>query len=212
MLSDALIEVKRPAYRPEAACFFAERSGALTIRGMKSIAEIRLANLLALIKEAGTQHALAERAETTPIYLSQVVNRIQDHKSGRPRELGTDMARRLEQAMGKPENWMDHDHAAAAGAILNEDEVTILNAYRMLPSAVARDIREAVLRAAVNNAGKSAQPARTPTVASDVAAEAAMHVAEILPRAKSVSTAARLKDAANAPGGQPPTKRRQRAK
>jgi hypothetical protein len=210
MLSDTLIEVKRPAYADEARCFFAERSGALTIRGMKPIAEIRLTNLLALIKEAGTQNALAERAETTPIYLSQVVNRIQDHKSGRPRELGTDMARRLEKAMGKPENWMDHDHAAAGGALLNEDEVTILNAYRLLPAELARDFLKTITSTAVNNANKGG-PTST-SVVDEVVAEHAAHRARVVSEGRAASTAARKREAAAAPSVRTPKRKRHPAK
>lgn len=74
---------------------------------MPTIADIRRANLELLIAEAGSLSKLAEKAETTSVYLSQVRNGTPDIKTARPRELGTTMARRLEVACNKPVGWMD---------------------------------------------------------------------------------------------------------
>ncbi|QOR55255.1 MAG: hypothetical protein SHS37scaffold220_24 [Phage 67_12] len=79
---------------------------------MNTIGSIRRANLERLVMRAGTLEALAQSADTTSIYLSQIRNQAVDAKSGRPREMGTAMARRLERASGKPDGWMDVDHSS----------------------------------------------------------------------------------------------------
>ncbi len=79
---------------------------------MKTVAEIRRTNLDALIKDAGTMEALAQLVGSSSVYLSQIRTAAVDVKTGRPREMGTAMARRLEAATNKPSGWMDADHAS----------------------------------------------------------------------------------------------------
>ena len=79
--------------------------------GVKTISEIRLENLLTLIDEMGSAEALAEAAGTSAVYLSQVKNKSPDSKTGKPRQIGDPMARRLEAAGKKPEGWMDNVHS-----------------------------------------------------------------------------------------------------
>ena len=69
---------------------------------MNTIGEVRRAHLDQLAAELGTLEAVAELAGTTSVYLSQIRNRAVDSKNGRPREMGSAMARRLELACGKP--------------------------------------------------------------------------------------------------------------
>lgn len=78
---------------------------------VKTISEIRHENLLTLIGEMGSADALAEAAGTSPVYLSQVKNKSPDSKTGKPRQIGDPMARRLEAAANKPEGWMDNIHS-----------------------------------------------------------------------------------------------------
>lgn len=94
----------------QAPRFFCDLSGALLIRPMKPIGTIRRENLELLVREAKTLEVLATEVGSTPIYLSQIRNQAVDSKTGRPREMGTSMARRLEIARGKLEGWMDQDH------------------------------------------------------------------------------------------------------
>lgn len=85
---------------------------------MKAVSEIRLENLEALVQEAGTAESLAERADLSPVYLSQIRSRTVDRKTGKPRNLGDKAARKLEAGMGKQLGWMDAQHSpvAAPGA------------------------------------------------------------------------------------------------
>lgn len=82
---------------------------------MKSVSEIRLENLEQLVKEAGTAEALAERSGVSAVYISQIRSRAIDAKTGKPRNLGSVAARKIEHGMGKPAGWMDRDHAEMSG-------------------------------------------------------------------------------------------------
>lgn len=80
---------------------------------MKTVDEIRLENLLLLIDEKGTQEAVAEAGGTSSVYLSQIKNRTPDKKTGKLRQMGDDMARKLEEGCKKERGWMDNVHTPA---------------------------------------------------------------------------------------------------
>lgn len=75
---------------------------------MKTVSEIRLGNLDLLIAELGTQEKVAEAGGTSSVYLSQIKNRTPDKKTGKPRQMGDDMARKLEEGCLKERGWMDN--------------------------------------------------------------------------------------------------------
>lgn len=77
---------------------------------MKQITDIRLANLKTLINEAGTQEKLASMAGVSPIYLNQIIKQRVDSATGKTRNIGNSMARKLEEAMKKPMGWLDQDY------------------------------------------------------------------------------------------------------
>ena len=79
----------------------------------KTIADIYLENLETLIAEVGTAARLAELAETSASYISQVRNQRRTPGGETARSFSPDMCRRLEQAAGKPVGWMDQDHSEA---------------------------------------------------------------------------------------------------
>lgn len=81
---------------------------------MKPIGDIRRANLEVLLREFPTLDSLAAAAGSTSVYLSQIRNQTPDQKSGKPREMGSKLARRLETIAGheKPTGWMDIEHSA----------------------------------------------------------------------------------------------------
>ena len=69
---------------------------------------------------------LAAAVGSSPIYLSQIRNKALDTKTKRPRELGTRLARRLEEAMDppKPPGWMDQPHDGSE--VFNDPRTAIL--------------------------------------------------------------------------------------
>lgn len=77
---------------------------------MKTIAEIRIANLQALIEERGTQDKVSELSGVSSVYLSQLKKSSLDLRSGKPRVMGNKTARRLEIGCQKPVGWMDVEH------------------------------------------------------------------------------------------------------
>jgi hypothetical protein len=78
---------------------------------MKTNDEIRRLNMLVAMKRAGNAAKLAERAATSPAYISQIKNRAPDSKSGTPKAMGDEIARRIEVAINEPTGWMDMAHA-----------------------------------------------------------------------------------------------------
>jgi hypothetical protein len=98
---------------------------------MKSVQEIRLANLRLLLDECGSGRGAASKlAVLTGVkapYISQLRN-IRDHSGGKRRTMGDDTARKLEVGMEKPYGWMDTDHGPAQ----THDEAQLVDSYRML--------------------------------------------------------------------------------
>jgi DNA-binding transcriptional regulator YiaG len=73
--------------------------------------------------KSGTQARLAELIATAPAYLSQIKNRVADSKSGTPKAMGDELARRIESAINVPAGWMDTEQPeewAKAGLIARE--------------------------------------------------------------------------------------------
>lgn len=89
---------------------------------MSTTAEIRRQNLIALIEEFGTQDAVAALATTSQVYLSQLRTSAPDSKTGRPREIGARLARKLEQGCGKETGWMDVPHPTVINAGQNDKD------------------------------------------------------------------------------------------
>jgi hypothetical protein len=118
---------------------------------VQAIGQTRLDNLETLIKQFGTAEALAEAAETSPVYVSMLRNRTLDAKTGRPREMGTAMARRMEKAGGRPSGWMDqaHDDLSPAG-------ITLAKLFDMIPAGPDKDKCAAICQylCALARAGK----------------------------------------------------------
>lgn len=76
---------------------------------MATSKELRLENLRALVAEFKTADAVAQRAATAPMYLSQILNGAKS-STGRARGVGDTLARKLEQGCGKEMGWMDKPH------------------------------------------------------------------------------------------------------
>lgn len=79
---------------------------------MKTNDEVRRFNLIAAIKKAGSATKLADQAQTAAAYLSQIKTGAPDSKTGKPKTMGDELARRIEAAIGEASGWMDTDHTA----------------------------------------------------------------------------------------------------
>ncbi|MFV5212808.1 hypothetical protein ACLIIZ_03655 [Azonexus caeni] len=78
---------------------------------MKTIEEIRLDNLRALVNEAGGVTRFAETSGKQQAQISQLLNRAKDSKTGKPKAIGSSQARELEKAANKETGWLDNDHS-----------------------------------------------------------------------------------------------------
>lgn len=77
---------------------------------MKTIDEIRRINLLGAISIAGSATALSDKAGISAAYLSQIKNKTPESKTGKPKGMGDEVARKIEAALGKLPGWMDMNH------------------------------------------------------------------------------------------------------
>jgi len=78
---------------------------------MKTIDEIRHANLLLLIQQHGKLADLNEKIglARTDATLSQIKNRNKTSR-GNPKSMGDELARRIESELNLDRGWMDNDH------------------------------------------------------------------------------------------------------
>lgn len=72
--------------------------------------DIRLANLRYAIRFFGGASTLAEKAECSPKYLSQIVQGFQSGNDRNPRKLGDSVAAKIAKALHKEPYWMDQPH------------------------------------------------------------------------------------------------------
>lgn len=91
-------------------------SGALNDQRMSTIADIRHANLLILIEEAGGVQRLADRLGKAQAQISQYKTRS-SLPSGKQRAIGDAFAREAEIACDKPRGWMDSVHGKGAATL-----------------------------------------------------------------------------------------------
>jgi len=78
----------------------------IVLEEFMDIKEIRLANLVIATKQAGTQAKLADMINVQSAYFSQIKNPT--HKTN----MGSDVARRIEEALSLSHGWMDQAHDA----------------------------------------------------------------------------------------------------
>ena len=131
---------------------------------VKSINEIRRDNLLLLVKEAGSAARLSLLTGVPAPYISQVSRGVaHSNKGGRPRVMGDDVARRLEQKMSKPHAWMDADHSALSITTdLNGREGQLIGLFRLLAETeqadLVNDLTRKLRRGPPDHPGASADP------------------------------------------------------
>lgn len=77
---------------------------------LMDVSEIRLQNLQSLARQYGSQRKLADAVDTSPAYISQILNKIL--ANGRPRSIGNDFARKIEQKLALSHGWMDTPHVS----------------------------------------------------------------------------------------------------
>lgn len=86
------------------------------------IKQIRKTNLYLLKEEAKSWAEIARRAGTDPAYISQIVSKKA------VREIGDDLARKLEAGFYKPHGWMDHPHHLVCESNATDSEYQLVEA------------------------------------------------------------------------------------
>lgn len=125
---------------------------------MRTIDDIRRANLITLIRGFGTAAALEAVSGISASMLSQWKQGSPNSKTKKPRQISGASCRRLEAASGKPPGWMDQDHEAAeqarpptTGSAGLQRMPSLPDALTTLSAALAEDlaptVRESVARA-----------------------------------------------------------------
>ena len=73
---------------------------------MKRKEKTRLKNAQSLIteQESGNKAEFAKKIETDPSYIYQIFSEVTS------KNIGDDLARRIERAYNKPDGWMDNNH------------------------------------------------------------------------------------------------------
>lgn len=79
---------------------------------MKDIDEIRRDNLRILESEFGSPTSAAKRAGMTLAQFSNLRDGAKDSKTGKPRGMRKETARKIEESCGKHEMWLDIDHSS----------------------------------------------------------------------------------------------------
>jgi hypothetical protein len=80
-------------------------------RKMRTIAEVRRLRLLELKDKWRTWPAMNDKLGYTArdSTLSQIASQSIGSRNDKPKEMGSDLARKLEETFGKPSGWMDTD-------------------------------------------------------------------------------------------------------
>ena len=82
-----------------------------------TIQQIRYHNLILLLAEAGGNQAeLARRGETSASYINQILKGVKT-KSGAARNIGDEVARKLEKGFNRHRGWMDESHSTKPRSI-----------------------------------------------------------------------------------------------
>lgn len=103
-----------PRYAMSIAPRYAKcKAARCAILDMKTVEEVRRERLSILKNEAGSLVALNDKLglNTRDSTLSQILNGAKNSRTGKPKEMGSKLARDLERAMGKDVGWMDTDPA-----------------------------------------------------------------------------------------------------
>ncbi|RYH41903.1 MAG: hypothetical protein EON54_17935 [Alcaligenaceae bacterium] len=83
---------------------------------MKTSSEIRHANLLKIIESVGSLQLVADKLEKSHAQISQLKTQAKHSTSGKPRVIGDDIARLIEEKFDLEIGWMDNIHGDAKDA------------------------------------------------------------------------------------------------
>lgn len=92
------------------------------MHSMKDIDEIRRDNLRLLEQEYGGPTATAAQVGMSTAQFANLRDGARDSKTGKPRGMRKDTARKIEQNANKPTGWLDVDHSSASAELSNKSQ------------------------------------------------------------------------------------------
>jgi hypothetical protein len=117
--------------------------------GVRTIEDTRHANLLLLLGELAQEHGergaiqrLAETMGRSHSQISQIKTRAAHSRTGKPRNIGSKLARDIEAASGKPPGWMDSAHEAGPSM----QQLVAAEVARQIAAGAAQAQPEALIR------------------------------------------------------------------
>ncbi|GKS96927.1 hypothetical protein [Acidovorax sp. SUPP2825] len=84
---------------------------------MKTSSEIRHENLLRIIESVGSLQVVADKLEKSHAQISQLKTQAKHSTSGKPRVIGDDIARLIEEKFNLEVGWMDNIHVQDTDAL-----------------------------------------------------------------------------------------------
>lgn len=94
------------------------------MHAMKDIDEIRRDNLRLLEREYGGPTATAAQVGMSTAQFANLRDGAKDSKTGKPRGMRKDTARKIEQNANKPTGWLDVDHSSASADLPNKSQMS----------------------------------------------------------------------------------------
>lgn len=105
---------------------------------------VRRRNFELLIQEADTIANLARLTQTSDKYLRHIFNGFTGNDRKSPRQVGDDLARKLEAGMGKPHGWMDTAHDPVAqndpSPLLNPRHQALLQLFESVTESDQQEV------------------------------------------------------------------------
>lgn len=92
---------------------------------MKDIDDIRRENLRLIEKEAGGTTEAATLCGMSPSQFANLRDGAKDSKTGKPRGMRKETARRIEDAAHKPHGWLDVDHSNSWSTPMDDFEASV---------------------------------------------------------------------------------------
>jgi len=107
---------------------------------MRDIDEIRRENLRQIENELGGATEAAKIVGMSPAQFINLRTGAKDSKTGKPRGMRKETARRIEIALQKPLGWLDTPQAEKS-ALLDESARFLIGAYRMAEPRIQAAVR-----------------------------------------------------------------------
>lgn len=123
---------------------------------MKDIDAVRRENLARLVQELGSVVAVAKLMDRSESQISQLLNGSANSKTGKPRGMRKDTARRIEHVTGKSPGWLDTDHRS--GEADSSSATSPWNAYEAASASTRAAVDLLLLPKACRNHMLSTSP------------------------------------------------------